>query len=365
MKKKFVYAIILGVLLVSVVLYVKLGKDTSLKVVVEEVAKKDIIETVSGSGKIYPETEIKISPDASGELINLYVAEGDPVKKGQVLAVIKSISSKSILNFTMPQAGINETKETVKNINIYSPINGIVTGLHIRKGEKVVGTSQMMGTELMRIADMSQMKVDVNVNENEIQKININDTTIVQVEAYRGARFKGIVTRISQSNAGGGLPQSIASMTDQMTNYTVSVLLLKESYATISTPENKYMPFRSGMSASADIQTNTATQVLSVPINAVTTREDEDSTGTASLENNNTETPVKEYVFVVNNQQKAILTEVKTGIQDNEHIQILSGLQEKQQVIVAPYSAIARTLKNDMKVKLVTKKELYQQKETE
>lgn len=367
MKRK--HWIWLGVLLllVCIILFAMFGKDKTLKVAVEQVGKKDIIETVSGSGKIYPETEIKISPDVSGELISLFVKEGDKVSKGQIVAVIKSISSKSIINFAMPQAGINETKETVKNVNIYAPINGVVTGLFIRKGEKVVGTSQMMGTELMRIADMSSMKVDVNVSENEIQKIKTGDTAVIKAEAYQGKEFKGIVTRISQSNAGGGgLQQSIAAMTDQVTSYTVSILLLKDSYALLSTAENNYMPFRSGMSASAEIQTQIQRQVVAVPINAVTTREEEDSTdngqGKTSIQKDE---PVREYVFVVNEKNEAIQTEVKTSIQDNQYIQILSGVSEKQKVIIAPYSAIARTLKDKLKIKVVSKKELYKEKETD
>lgn len=360
MKRKHWFWIIGWGLLAVFILFAKFGRDKTLKVAVEEVGKKNIIETVSGSGKIYPETEIKISPDASGELINLYVKEGDKVSKGQVLAVIKSISTKSIFNLAMPQAGLGETKETVKNINIYSPINGVVTGVFIRKGEKVVGTSQMMGTELMRIADMSNMKVDVNVSENEIQKIKINDTAIVKVEAYDGKEFKGVVTRISQSNAGNGFQQSIAAMTDQMTSYTVSIILLKNSYDSLANADNNFMPFRSGMSASADIQTRTQMQTLAVPINAVTTREEEDSTET-NIKNKE----IKEYVFVVNDKNEAVQTEVKTAIQDNQYIQILSGLNEKQKVIIAPYSAIARTLKDKLKVKIVSKKELYKEKEEE
>ncbi len=364
MKRKYWIWTGVVVIVLAAVLMMKFGKDNTLKVAVESVTKRDLIETVAGSGKIYPETEVKISPDASGELISLFVKEGDRVNKGQVVAVIKSISTKSILNFTMPQAGINEMRETVKNINIYSPINGVVTGLFIRKGEKVVGTAQMMGTELMRIADLSTMKVDVNVSENEIQKIKVNDTARVKVEAYPDHTFKGVVTRISQTNAGGGFKESIAAMTDQVTNYTVSVMLLKESYEALGNKDNNFAPFRSGMSATAEIQTHIERQVLSVPINAVTTRQDEDSTredeNDAAMKE---EIAIKEIVFVINDKNEAVQTEVKTAIQDDQFIQITSGLQEKQQVIVAPYSAIARTLKNKMKVKIVKRKELYQPKE--
>lgn len=362
MKKKYWLWIVVILLLIATLLFVRYGKDNTLKVAVDTVSRKDIVETVSGSGKIYPETEVKISPDASGELISLYVKEGDHVNKGQVLAVIKSISTKSILNFSMAQAGINESKETVRNISIYAPMQGVVTGVFIRKGEKVVGTSQMMGTELMRIADMSNMKVDVNISENEIQKIKLNDTAIVKVEAYSGKEFKGVVTRISQSNAGGGFKESIAAMTDQVTNYTVSILLLKSSYADLATAENNGMPFRSGMSASADIQTKTKRQVIAVPLNAVTTRQDDDSS-TISDAGSQKQDEVKEYVFVVNENNEAIQTEVKTAVQDNQYIEIVAGLQEKQRVVVAPYSAIARTLKNKLKVKIVSKKDLYKEKE--
>lgn len=366
MKKKYWIWISVLLLVAALFLYKFLGEDKTLKVAVEKVTRRDIIETVSGSGKIFPETEVKISPEASGELIGLYVKEGDKVQKGQALALIKSISTKSIINFAMPQAGINESKETIKNITIYAPISGVVSAVYIRKGEKVAGTSQMMGTELMRIADMSKMKVDVNVSENEIQKIKTNDTAIVKVEAYRGKEFKGVVARISQSNAGGGLQQSIAAMTEQMTSYTVSVILLHESYDMLATAENNFMPFRSGMSASAEIQTKTERQVLTVPINAVTTREDDDTTqNETEMSAMKQEDIIKEYVFVVNSNNEAIQTEVKTAIQDNRFVQVVSGIQDKQAIIVAPYSAIARTLKNKMKVKVVTKKELYKEKQEE
>lgn len=366
MKKKY-WIWILAILLVLIIFGVNyFAKDDTLKVAIEEVEKKDIIETVSGSGKIYPETEIKINPDATGELTSLFVKEGDKVNKGQIVAVIKTISTKSILNFAMPQAGIAEPKEIIKNINIYAPIQGVVVSIFIRKGEKVVGTSQMMGTEIMRIADMSNMKVEVNVSENEIQKIKINDTALIKVDAYPGKEFKGVVTRISQSNAGSGFQQSIAAINDQMTNYTVSILLAKESYADLANSDNNFMPFRSGMSASAEIQTNTQPQVLAVPINAVTTREEEDSASISEEQPaKKGDEQVKEYVFVVNDKNEAIQIEVTTAIQDNQYIQILSGLQEKQKVIIAPYSAIARTLKNKMKVKIISKKEMYKAKESE
>ena len=347
-------------LILAVIIIAKLSKDNRLKVVIENISKKDLIETVSGSGKIFPETEIKITPDVSGEITNIYVQEGDKVNKGQVIATIKSVSTKSNFNFTMPammgaqQNPASEPKEVVKNVSIYSPISGIVTSVFLKKGERIIGASQMMNNELMRIADMSNIKVQIQISENEIQKIRINDTAIVKVEAYNNETFKGIVTRIAQAdNSNNNFSQNISSLTDQMVNYGVTILLFKNSYEKLANNQNNFMPFRSGMSANADIQTQYAMQCIAVPINAVTTRDANDS---VDIKNENL---INEIVFVVNKNNEAVKREIKTGIQNNQYIQILSGVSENDKIIIAPYSAIARTLKDKMKVKVVTKKELY------
>lgn len=411
-----------------------LGGDNSVKVAIEEVGRHDIIETVSASGKIYPVSEVKISPDVSGEITELFVEEGDSVRKGQVLANINATTYQSMVNranaqlnqtrssvsnasaltlqakaqldmatatykrnkqlfdekvisamefenaeasyktatanynaalenikanqfgVASAQANVSEAEQNLRKTTIYSPMNGIVSKLFVKKGERVVGTMQMAGTEIMRVADMSKMKVDVEVGENDIQKVKYGDTANIEVEAYPNRQFKGIVVQISQSSTATGLQQSISALTDQVTNYTVSVELLPASYQDLVSAGTRHFPFRPGMSASVEILTKHQLQVLSVPINAVTTREEEgDSTTHKTNE-------IREYVFVVDKANKTILRQVTTGVQDNQYIQVLTGLQEGEPVVIAPFSAIARTLKKDMKVKVVPKKALFDKK---
>lgn len=414
-----------------------IGGDKSVKVAIEEASRHDIIETVTASGKIYPVSEVKISPDVSGEVIDLYVEEGDSVRKGQVMANINATIYKSMVNkanaqlnqtkssvsnasaltlqakaqldqatstysrnrdlfeekvisavefenaeaayktakanykaalenikgnqfgVASAQANVTEAVQTLRKTTIYSPMKGIVSKLFIKKGERVVGTAQMAGTEIMRVADMSKMKVDVEVGENDIQKVKFGDTANIEVEAYPNRKFKGQVVQISQSSTATGLQQSISSLTDQVTNYTVSVELLPESYQDLIGEDKRHFPFRPGMSASVEILTKHQLQVLAVPINAVTTREDEE--GEKSIKTDK----IKEYVFVVDAQNKTVLKQVNTSVQDNQYIQIINGLQEGEKVIIAPFSAIARTLKKDIKVKIVPKKDLFDKKKSE
>lgn len=444
MSNKKVYvilAILLGILGIAAALIGTgvIGNEASTRVAVEMSAKRDIIETVTASGKIYPVSEVKISPDVSGEITQIFVEEGDSVKRGQLLANINSTIYKSMVN--KANAQLNQTKSSVSNANalmqqakaqldqaaatfirnrelfedkvisavefesaegtyksaqanykaalenikgnqygvasananvteavqtlhkttIFSPMTGIVSALFIKKGERVVGTAQMAGTELLRVADMSKMKVDVEVGENDIQKVKFGDTANVEVEAYPSRKFKGLVVQISQSSTSIG---ALQNMTDQVTNYTVSVEIIPESYQDLLEADTRHFPFRPGMSASVEILTKHQLQILSVPINAVTTREDIEE---EEIENDKQKKndQIKEYVFVVNEENKTILKEVKTGIQDNQYIQILSGLKEGEQVIIAPFSAIARTLKKDKKVKIVPKKDLFDKKKKE
>ena len=441
MSQKRIYWIV-GITLLILALVIVLqktgviGEDHTVKVAVEEVGKHDIVETVTASGKIYPVSEVKISPDVSGEVIDLYVEEGDSVKKGQVLANINATIYQSMVNkanaqlnqtrssvfnasaLTMQakaqldqatstyqrnkglyddkvisamefetadaayktaqanykaalenikgneygvasaQANVTEAVQNLHKTTIYSPMKGIVSKLFIKKGERVVGTAQMAGTEIMRVADMSKMKVDVEVGENDIQKVKFGDTANIEVEAYPNRKFKGQVVQISQSSTATGLQQSISSLTDQVTNYTVSVELLPDSYKDLIAVDKRHFPFRPGMSASVEILTKHQLQVLAVPINAVTTREEEDLGADKVVK----EDKIKEYVFVVNDKNTTVLKQVTTSVQDNTYIQILTGLSEGEKIVVAPFSAIARTLKKDMKVRIVPKKELFDKK---
>lgn len=443
MSKKQWYVLLACILSVVVLLIILtklgiIGGEVIPKVAVEEAAVHDIVESVSANGKIYPVSEVKVSPDVSGEIVDLYIEEGDSVRKGQVLATINSSSYQAAVN--RANAQLNQTKASVMNANavlqqvqaqldqatatfernkklfddkvisamefetaqaayktakanydasmvnikgnqfgvasaqanvseamqslrkttIYAPMSGIVSALFVKKGERVVGTMQMAGTEILRVANMSQMKVDVEVGENDIQKVKYGDTANVEVEAYPSRKFKGIVVKISQSSVGTGMASAAAALSEQVTNYTVGVELLPESYADLLQLDKRHFPFRPGMSATVDILTKYQKHVLAVPINAVTTREGEEEGDTEKAPKKKDK--IQEYVFVVDQKNKAILREVETAVQDNEYIQITKGLEEGENVVVAPYSAIARTLKKDKQVKIVPKKELFEKK---
>ena len=342
--------------------------------------KRDIIETVSASGKIQPETEVKISPDVSGEIVSLYVMEGDKVQKGDLLLKIKPDTYQSMLersqaslntsksalekaiaqlsesesNFnrnkilfdngtisksefekieasykvavlsvedgeymvSSAQASLREARENLNKTNIYAPIGGTISRLNVELGERVVGTAQMAGTELLRLANLKLMEVAVEVNENDINSVSLNDTALIEVDAYLGNVYKGIVSEIANS------ANVLGVSADQVTNFEVKVRILDE------------VSFRPGMTATVDIQTERAYGVLTLPIQAVTTRED-------------TANPAEkmECVFALEDNSANIL-KVTTGIQDDEYIQILSGLEEDQEIISGPYSAVSRTLED-------------------
>jgi HlyD family secretion protein len=258
-------------------------------------------------------------------------------------------------------AGLSEANQNIRRANIYAPMSGVVTKLNVKKGERVVGTAQMAGTEIMTIANISLMKLDVEVGENDIQKINISDTANIEVDAYSKRKFKGLVTKITQSNTG-GLAAAATSLSGQATNYIVSIEIQGSSYQDLIGRGQKF-PFRPGMSASAEILTKHHNNIVCVPINAVTTR-DLDSTK-EETEIVSTDDAFKEYVFVVNKDNKVQLKEVKTDIQDNEYIEILSGLNVNDRIVVAPYSAIATKLKDKTEVEIVKKKELFDKEQEE
>lgn len=447
-KKKLIvrYSIISAAILIVILSIAKgkgwIGSGDVIQVNTESAKKRNITEIVSASGKVQPEIEVKISPDVSGEVVELNVKEGDQVKKGDLLAKIKPdiylssldrmvaalnaqkanlANSKARLaqvrtqllnaktNFerneklfnqnTISQAefdaaktqyevaksevdaaqqtveaadysvksseaAVKEAKENLSKTSIFSPMDGTVSKLTVEKGERVVGTSQFAGTEIMRIADLGMMEVNVNVNENDIVKVKLGDTTLIEVDAYLNRKFKGIVTEIANTANTTGLT------VDQVTNFEVKVRILENSYKDLLTgkPEN-YSPFRPGMSATVDIQTDTKQNILSIPIQSVTVRDDTSASGkkfnknaTEKADENQEEKesakPDKEYVFLYRNG-KVILQAVKTGIQDNTYIQILEGLTEKDEVVSAPYKAISKTLRNGDKVKKVDKKELF------
>lgn len=440
--KRNILFIVLGVvvIIVLILLAVKKGEEgNGIKVTTEKVQKRKIIEVVSANGKIQPEKDVKISPYISGEVIELYVKEGDQVKKGDLLAKIdpeiyranydrnvamlnsqkageanaqagvaqaesqfrnaeltyernkklwdqkvisdadfdaaksayevakaaRDAASESLksaqFGVESAKASVDEAQENLSKTTIEAPNDGTVSKLSVERGERVTGASQFSsGTEIMRIANLESMEVNVEVNENDIVRVSLNDTCLIEVDAYLDRKFKGIVTEISTSANTTGVSA------DQITNFNVKIRILADSYADmVDTARNIRSPFRPGMSATVDIQTETVYDALSVPIQAVTTRAD--TTGLVEKEDANIEVAaskedVKEYVFLVENG-KAKMKEVKTGIQDNTNIQIISGLELDQEVITGPYRAISKRLKDGDAVKVVDKKELYAEEE--
>ncbi|MBE9510275.1 MAG: efflux RND transporter periplasmic adaptor subunit [Bacteroidetes bacterium] len=391
------------------------GKAETFEVAVEKGEKRTIVETITANGKIQPETEVKISPDVSGEIVDLFVNEGEYVEEGKLLLKIKPDiyismrnrvraslnSAKARLSqveaqyvqsklsyernqklweqetisesdyesaeaiYKMAEADLNaakysvksseaslkEAEENLRKTSIFAPMAGTISTLLIEKGERVVGTEMMSGTELMRIADLSRMEVIVEVNENDIIRVLTGDTAIVEVDAYMDQDFKGLVTEIANSATTTGMA------TDQVTSFNVKVLLLHESYQNLldETPN----PFRPGMSATVDIQTETKYDILTIPIQAVTTRLD-----TIGQEQNDLVVADKDPdVVVFKVIDDYVMSQiVETGIQDNNYIEILSGLSLEDDVVIAPYNAISRKLADSSIIEIVTKKELFKEK---
>ncbi len=393
-----------------------IGGVANQKVAIEKVEQRTIVETVSASGKIQPEVEVKISSDVSGEIVSLMVIEGQKVKRGQLLCkirpdiyesyldrasaalntskanlanaearfiqteqayernlklikdkiiseadfeVIKSnyLSSKADVqaakfNVKSAEASVKEAKDNLFKTTVFSPVDGTVSKLNVELGERVLGTSQMTGTEIMRIANLNSMEVSIDVNENDINRLSIGDTAIVEVDAFLDKKFKGIVTEIANSAS------VVGASADQVTNFPVKIRVLPESYASLNSKDkNMPSPFRPGLSATVEIQTEKTSNILTIPIQSVTTRED----STDNTTNADSKLPalgIKEFVFVVEgNKVKKIA--VKTGIQDDMYIEIKSGLKAGQEVVVAPYLAISKLLKEGMQIEKVSKEDLY------
>ncbi len=408
------------------------------KVTVDTSSIQSINELVTGSGKIFPEKEIKISSDVSGEIVELYVVEGDSVQAGQILAKIdpesyisavergkaslnnakaqRSISksqvagskaqkeqilaqlsnaelihernvkllaegvisqaefdnSKSNLDalyanmrsadsniesseeqakaadFTIKsaEASLRELQTSLSRTTIKAPVSGVISLLNVEQGERVVGTIQMAGTEMMRIANLNAMEVQVEISENNILKVNEGDSVNIEVDAYLDKIFKGHVTEIANtaSNATSSASQAALLSSTQVTNFIVKIRIDPASYQDIL--QNNNYAFRPGMSASVDIFTNRKEDILTVPIQAVTGREEEVD-GKEQL---------NEIVFVVEADTVRQVT-VKTGIQDDTNIHIKSGLEEGQKIVTGPYSILAKELENGAKIDIIDKEE--------
>lgn len=257
-------------------------------------------------------------------------------------------------------AAVDEARENVRLTNVTAPMNGIVSKLSVKKGERVLGTAQMQGTEMLRIADLSKMEVRVNVNENDIVRVHLNDTTMIDVDAYAnaGKQFKGIVTNIANT-------AKDKTSADAITEFEVRILILNSSYQDLLAKGNRY-PFRPGMTASVEILTNRKTNVLSVPLSAVTTRNPDDKStieteqngppsNNTQQANNNQQKPVEKkkdkIVVFVNENGKAKMVEVKTGISDYDNIEILSGLSDSSQVVTGPFLVVSKRLKDEDRIR--------------
>jgi HlyD family secretion protein len=278
-------------------------------------------------------------------------------------------------NVKSTEASLKEANDNLAKTNIYSPVNGTVSKLNKEKGERVVGTAQMEGTEIMRLANLNEMEVSVDVNENDIVRVHNGDTSNIEVDAYLGRKFKGIVTEIANSANTTGVTA------EQVTNFVVKIRILQESYKDLADANHGIAPFRPGMSATVDIQTKKASNVITVPIQSVTTRSDSTQYNEKNkqrggdepdedivVKNANDKTQdanaelikIEECVFVFNAaDSKVKLVKVKTGIQDNNYIQVTSGIKEGDEIVSAPYSAIAKELKDNDKVNKVDKSELF------
>lgn len=266
------------------------------------------------------------------------------------------------------EAGLNRASKDVSRTTITAPMNGVISLLSVKKGERVVGTAQMAGTEMMRIADLSSIEAQVDVGENDIPKVKIGDTALVEVDAFNNRKFKGIVYKIANPSTNLATSTSSSSST-QVTNYEVHIRLLPESYSDLIVKGQPF-PFRPNMSASADIQTRTHNNVLSVPLNAVTTRDKKNGNmqpGDKKADNNDQNKEavsnaddIEEVVFVVQKDGIVRKRPVKTEIQDINYIEIKEGIKAGDDVVTGPYDVVSKQLNDSTKVKVVPKEQLVQ-----
>ncbi|MEQ7798900.1 efflux RND transporter periplasmic adaptor subunit [Pedobacter sp. ASV1-7] len=436
--------IIVGVIIALLGLGVytgKIGGDKSEKVSTEKVANRKVIETVTASGKIQPETEVKLSSEVSGEVTELLVKEGDVVKKGQLLVKVRpdvlksgydravaSYSSQrasvagaaqmlkqaeanfingevtykrnielfnkkvisasefdaakaafltaktnlgrakeelSAAKFNLEQSGANvqEASANLAKATIFAPVDGVISKLSVELGDRILGTVQNAGTEIMRISNLSSMEVNVDVNENDINRVKVGDNAIIEVDAFADKKFKGTVTEIASSSKDVG---TATSSVDQVTNFVVKVRILAESYDKITGgAKDLPSPFRPGLSATVDIESDMV-EGLSVPIQSVFTidkkkddKKSENDDSQDKQKNKLTDKKIKQYVYLYNKDETVKQVEVTTGIQNDQFIIVKTGLKSGQEVVTGPYSAIQNRLKDGMKVKKVSKDQLF------
>ncbi|MFV5694644.1 efflux RND transporter periplasmic adaptor subunit [Flavobacterium sp. LB3P122] len=433
MSKKTIYILIGSAVVIIAVLIVlsKKGiignKDKGKEVEIVQVDATTIVETVSATGKIQPEIEVKISSMVSGEIISLPIKEGQVVKKGDLLVKInpdlytsglnrtvanlsgtkaglsqadasfkeakasydrnktlfdkgiisrsdwdKSIASFEVakatkqtayFNVKSASASVNEAQDNLGRTIIYAPADGTVSVLNVELGERVLGTQQMAGTEILRVANLNNMEVEVDVNENDIVKIKVGDEAKVEVDAYLKKQFKGIVTSISNS-------ASSSLTADQVTNFKVKVRILKESYQDfLEGKPAAYSPFRPGMTATVDIITKTKKNVLSVPISSVVVKSDTAAVKEIKIEDPKSDekkaAPKSDKKFecvFVKVGDKAKIRIIRTGIQDDTNIEVLTGLKKGDVVITGPYTTVSKELNSGDKVTLKTEKDKEESK---
>lgn len=289
------------------------------------------------------------------------VAEFDKIKTDYLSAKASLEAQKQNVLATrfgidQSQAAVKEAGDNLSRATIYAPVDGVISLLQVELGERVVGTAQMAGTEIMRIANMESMEVNVEVNENDITRVALNNEATIEVDAYQGRQFKGIVTEIASSST---TATATTSSADQVTNFNVKVRILPESYEDLLRVERENpSPFRPGLSATVDIHTSQDNGLV-IPIQAVTTREitDETAADSTAVQSGN-KSKAKEVVFVYDPSGVVKQVEVTTGIQDDTYIRVLSGLEEGQEVVTRPFDAISKTLKDDVKVEKVDKNKI-------
>lgn len=443
MKLKHILIGAVAVILLIVILKVTgvIGKENVEKVTVEKVGDKTVIETVTASGKIQPETEVKLSSEVSGEVTELLVKEGDVVKKGQLLCKVRPdilqssyertvasynaqkasvasaqqqlvqaeanfvnaeatykrnvelfnkkvisaaefdnakatyLTAKSTLasakegvtgaKFNLEQTGasVKEAGANLARTTIYAPVDGVVSKLSIELGDRILGTSQMAGTEIMRISNLTSMEVNVDVNENDINRVSLGDSATVEVDAFAGKKFRGLVTEIASSSTAVG---TATTSIDQVTNFSVKVRLLAESYNSVKGgAKDLPSPFRPGLSATVDIESETV-KGMAVPIQAVfTDTKSDDNKGTSQEDAEKQKSKlndkqVKQYVYLFDAKASTVKkAEVTTGIQNDQFIIVKTGLKAGQEIVSGPYSAIQNKLKDGLKVEKTTKDKLF------
>jgi HlyD family secretion protein len=437
---KLIIGILGSIVILGIIISIFSGGKKHTSVDTDNVVLRSVVETVSASGKLQPETEVKIQSEVSGQIVELPVKEGDIVEKGQLLVRInpdlytsaynradaafnsaksslasakarlaqsqatykaqelnfnrqkklfeeKAISQAEYDNATSQYetakaevtasvesingaefsiesalASRNEASDNLKRTTILAPMKGTVTALTKEIGETVLGNNMMSGDVIMKISALNSMEVNVEVNESDIVRVNVGDTAIVEVDAFTDEKFKGIVTEIGNT-ALNTLASAVSS--SEVTNFSVKIRILQESYQHLCEDKGEgYSPFKPGMSATVEVETEQKQGILTVPIKAVTSREDTTATKFEDegedlkvTKNDNERKEPFIVVFVMNENSEAEIRVVKTGIQDDEYIHIIEGLKGGETVITGPYEEVSKKLVNKTKVKKESQEE--------